>query len=171
MLNPDVLTIFVLLLCRLLHWQHRAVFGDTRLAVASYCKIWNRFPNNYGKQNCEWFVSAKLIISISCIYCVLIPGLSELPYLLLEIINHFIIVFIFSSFSFSSKPEEKNKQNQFPLKMYHPYPNPIEVNMDFATSFMDSRLVLTYATFWSSQRAWWFCKEQRSWKWNSNIHL
>lgn len=89
-------------------------FGDTRLAIASYCKIWNRFPSNYGKQNCEWFVSAKLIISVSHIYCALIPGLSELPYLLLEIINHFIIVFIFSSFSFPRKLKQKN---QFPLKM------------------------------------------------------
>ena len=111
-LNAGVLTVFVLLLHRLLHWWHPAVFGDTRLAVASYCKIWNRFPNNYGKQSCEWFVNAELIISVSCIYWALIPGLSDLPYLLLEIINHFIIVFIFSSFSFSSKLSKKKKKRK-----------------------------------------------------------
>lgn len=117
--NPDVLLALILLLHRLLCWQHPALFGDTRLDVASYYKICNRFSNNYGKQNCEWFVNAKVIISSSCIYCVLITGLSKPPYLLLEIINHFIVGFIFSSFSFSSNLKKKKKERKiiiFPWK-------------------------------------------------------
>lgn len=74
LLNPAVIMVLVLLPHRLLCCWHPAVFGDMRLDVASYCKTWNRFPNSYGKQNCEWFVNPKLIISISCIYCVLITG-------------------------------------------------------------------------------------------------
>lgn len=48
-------------------------------------------------------------LSLTCIYCTLIPVLYELPYLFLEIINHFIIVFIFSSFSFPSNLSKKKK--------------------------------------------------------------
>lgn len=49
--------------------------------------------------------------------------------------------------------EKENKTPNFPFK--HPSPNPT----DFATSFKDSKLIVTYTTFWSSQRAWCFsCK-------------
>lgn len=49
-------------------------------------------------------------LSLACIYCTLLTRLSELPYLFLEIINPFIIVFIFSSFSFSSNLSKKKRK-------------------------------------------------------------